>query len=286
MKRSLLIVLLLFTFFVNAQNDCPPGNEKIWVKCNGVIASRCVSSRENCGCTLWAVDYYSSSNPNKVWGGDKGNTYQGVASKLQYTMNRPANFWSIPDGGHLTASEIYCDDIKLCASNATPNYLDIKDFRTKLLSIYDAFGLSMAGLADAYEKYKGYTGPAFPELTQTTTEYLGNIQEALKELKMLEQFKNNLNDKVTVDMEEKLNSFQNDYKKIQQSKINFESRLQNAIYTDPSWKKLPDGTYYKILANGEYVFWGGKEQIETVSAEQGKQNLLKHQHVKGSNLAK
>jgi antitoxin component YwqK of YwqJK toxin-antitoxin module len=47
-----------------------------------------------------------------------------------------------------------------------------------------------------------------------------------------------------------------------------------------SWTRLPDGTFYKILPNGQYQFWDGLDQMETVSAADGPLILARHQ---GSN---
>lgn len=278
MKYFLLFVCFIYTLVTIAQNNCPQGYSERNVKCKGEISVQCVPNDYTCK-LCWEIVWPPCSGKNSG-GADFKNTYERC---VEVGENQKSQKSTCPLWYNNKEYKIFFTDDKFCNSNLiTPK----KDFTSKVLSLYDAFGLSMANLADAIEKYRGYTGPALPELTQTTTEYLGIIQNSLKELKKLEDFKNNITDKVTADMEEQLKTFQDDYKNIQQAKTSYENNIQTIISSNPSWKKLPDGSFYKILTDGRYIFFDGKETIENVSAEIGKNKLLKHQQVKGVNIAR
>src|SRR5438045_1966472 len=84
LKQILLCLLISLVYMsARAQNDCPAGQEQIWVKCDGKIVPKCVPSRDNCGCRTWGVDYYEKDNTTKKWGSGSGTTYQELENAIE-----------------------------------------------------------------------------------------------------------------------------------------------------------------------------------------------------------
>lgn len=263
MKKQLLLVSLFFASVANAQNNCPAGYIVRNVKCNGTISLQCIPEEYNSN-ECWVAEY--APCPGRKNGGqDLASTFEGALKKAQ----NQGNNWH--DGTCTwfdnTKYKIYLDDPKFCNSNpATPR----EDFKSKISSLYDSWTLSMA---EATARYNGYNGLGIPELTSTTTEYLGNIQDAARNLKKFEQFMDGFTGNQTGAIEEQFKGFQNEFSSFQRSSNNYQSQAQNIINSKQPTSGTFDGGTWRKLPNGMYQVITGGDQAEIISAADFKKKI-------------
>jgi len=257
MKKVIIIILLFQSMPHFAQNNCPAGYTAREVKCNGQITIQCVPDDYKCE-SCWVVEYPPC--PGRTF--PQKSTYKTYERALAESQ-KPSHNWQ-SDGSCLwwddRSFKIYFEDKQFCSSNpATPS----EDFKSKISSLYDSWTLT---IADAQARYNGYTGLGLPELTQVSTEYIGNIQEAARNLKKFKQFINEFTGNKTAEIEEQFKGFQNEYSNFQSSSNNYQTQAQALINSNQPTSGTFDGGTWKKLPTGMYEVVTGGDQAEIISA--------------------
>ncbi len=262
MKFTKLIITLIF--FAKFQTIYSQVTIKI--RCNnGAFKEVVYKSYEECDCKSWGIDYYENGNKS---GKEFNKSRERIIEVADYWCQR----WSKSDGKTYTHSEAWCDDGKYCN---TINLTVSDDYKGKFIDLIKNWTID---LADAYQKYKGYNGAiGQPILTQVSTEYLGTIQSSIENLKAVKIFLDNYSNAKTSEIKEQFKKFEDQHNSFKTSSANYQSQLQIPTTTNSTWKILPDGTSYRILPDGKYEFFDGYDQIEILSAIDGKKALSKHQ---------
>ena len=243
MKNIITFLLIIFFYPIGYAQNCPPGYSERDVKCHGEITKQCVPDKHNCK-DCWTVEWQNcDGNWNHIGGSAEHPSYEKCMEDAERTKNGNL-YHRCPEMMNKYVYRIYLTDGQFC--NGNTKSISNTDFKSKFASLFGSWSTSVA---DAYERYKGYSGPVnlLPELTSVITDYLGVLQDGMKLSNKVKEYSNDLVNKNTSEIDRQLTVFQNEYSDYQRATSSFQSKLQTTISNNPSWKRLPDGTYYKIL---------------------------------------
>ena len=241
---------------------------KVNVKCSGTITEREYKTYDECDCNSWVIQYYENGvKSGQEWGKTRSRTIE--------IADHWCESWTKWDGNNYTHDAPYCDDSKLCGT--VPK--TIEEFRLALRNLYSSWQLE---LTEQIARHLGYKGLLTPSVGKLLNEYKNELDKSVDKCRQLEVFNSDFASKNMDVMVAELNNSQNDYNSFRAASIAFNNEISTS-QQDNSWQILPDGTSYRILQNGMYEFFDGIDQMETVSAAEGKQGILKHQGTNRNN---